>query len=153
MTRLFFLGACACLAGCAVSASGPVAITKVNPYHLSSATILETEDPMIAFEQRRHLRGAIESADYTERYGNYFTVFWTSKTKAPAVVRLEYRQGRTGLKTLVKEVEVAAPKGSNTTKFQITGDDYRENGKVTQWKASIVEDGAVVAEYKSYLWQ
>ena len=47
---------------------------------------------------------------------------------------------------------VSEPKHSNVTKFEVTADTYLRDGKVTQWKASIVEDGVVVAEYKSYLW-
>lgn len=152
----FFLAAgvsCLVLASCAVPASGPVAITKVNPYHLQSSNIIRTEDPMIEFEQRRLLHGAIEQSERRDRFGNYFTIFWKSETRNPCVVRFEYRQGGTGLQTRVQEEIVDQPKRTNETKFQVTGEDYQRNGKVTQWKASIVENGAVVAEYKSYLWQ
>lgn len=150
---IFALAALGLLAGCTSSASGPVAITKVNPYHLYDSQTIKTEDRMIRFEKARLLRGALENADQRERYGNYFTVFWNSKTRNPATVRFEYRQGSTGPRVHVQEVQVANPKRSNETKFQVTGDDYHQNGKVTQWKASIIEDGNVVAEYKSYLWQ
>lgn len=141
------------LSACAVPAGGPVAITKVNPYHLQTATLVKTEDEMIEFEQKRHLHGAIEQSEKRDRFGNYFTIFWKSETRNPCVVRLEYRQGGTGFQVHVQEEVVDKPRRTNETKFQITGDDYQRNGKVTQWKASIVENGAVVAEYKSYLWQ
>ena len=108
---------------------------------------------MIDFEQHRYLHGAVEAVEIVERYGNYFTIFWKSETKAPATVRLEYRQGSTGLKVHQQEVVVAQPKRRNVTKLEVTGSDYQRDGKVTQWKASIVENGTVVAEYKSYLWQ
>lgn len=152
-TRLLFSGALCLLPSCATPSSAPVVITKVNPYHLNTMAIVRTEDEMIEFEQQRLLHGAIESSERRERFGNYFTVFWRSKTRNPATVRLEYRQGRTGSTTHVQEVRIDEPKLSNATKFQVTGADYAENGKVTQWKASVVENGAVVAEYKSYLWQ
>lgn len=151
--KFFFLAACGLLVGCAATASGPVAITKVNPYHLYEAKIVKTEDRMIEFEQRRHLHGAVDSAEQRELFGNYFTIFWKTETRAPVTVRLEYRQGSTGLRTYSQETFVEKPKRSNETKFQITGADYHGSGKVTQWKASIVENGTVVAEYKSYLWQ
>ncbi len=108
---------------------------------------------MIAFEHKRLLLGAINASERSDRYGNYFTIFWRTKTRAPVTVRLEYRQGSTGLRVHSQEVSVPNPKGTNTTKFQVTGDDYHQNGKVTQWKASILENGAVVAEYRSFLWQ
>lgn len=108
---------------------------------------------MIEFEHRRHLWGAIEASDRRDLMGNYFTIFWKTKTKNPATVRFEYRQGKTGYDIKTQEEYVASPKHSNVTKFQVTGDDYWDNGKVTQWKASVVENGTVVAEYKSFLWK
>jgi hypothetical protein len=153
LTRLFLLGALCFLPACATTSSGPVAITKVNPYHLNTFVPIRTQDDMIRLEQQRLLYGAVDNEERRERFGNYFTIFWKTKSRNPATVRLEYRQGNTGFTTHVQEVQVDKPKSSNTTKFQITGDDYQKNGKVTQWKASIVENGAVVAEYQSYLWQ
>jgi outer membrane biogenesis lipoprotein LolB len=145
--------ACGALAGCSVPAAGPVAITKVNPYHLQSVQRVITEDEMISFEHRRLLRGAVEATEQRDRFGNYFTIFWKTNRREPVTVRLEYRQGRTGLQVHVQETLVEKPKRANTTKFQVTGEDYHTNGKVSQWRASIVENGEVVAEYKSYLWQ
>ena len=115
--------------------------------------IVKTEDAMVEFEHRRRLYGAVEASERRELYGNYFTIFWKTETRAPVTVRFEYRQGSTGLAVHVQEVSVEAPKGSNTTEFRVIGDDYHKNGKVTQWRATIVENGADVAEYKSYLWQ
>lgn len=153
LTNLLLLGICGFLGGCTTTGSGPVAITKVNPYHLQSGPIVKTEDAMIEFEQRRHLYGAVDAAERRELYGNYFTIFWKTETRNPVTVRFEYRQGSTGLQIHTKEVEVVSPKRQNTTKFEVRGDDYHKNGKVTQWRASIIENGVVVAEYKSYLWQ
>ena len=146
--RLLLLGGLVALGGCNTTASGPVAITKVNPYHLYDIKIIRTEDRMIHFEKRRLLHG-----DSRERFGNYFTVFWETKTRNPATVRLEYRQGSTGFQVHTQEVVVAAPKRSNETEFKVIGDDYHKNGKVTQWRVVVVEDGNVAAEYQSYLWQ
>jgi len=148
-----FLGTSCVLGGCTTTPSGPVAITKVNPYHLQSSKVIKSDDPMIKFEQKRRLYGSIEEVERKDLYGNYFTIFWTSETRSPVAVRFEYRQGSTGPTTHVQEMVVDEPKRSNTTEFRIVGDDYHENGKVTQWKASVVENGSVVAEYKSYLWQ
>jgi len=141
------------LSGCSVPASGPVEITKVNPYHLDDHRIVRTDDEMLEFRQRRLLYGAVDVREQRKRYGNYFTIFWKTESKSPATVRLDYRQGSTGPEIHTREVRVEDPGRKNTTKFQITGNDYHENGAVTQWKASIIEDGAVVAEQKSFLWK
>ncbi|HQW30438.1 MAG TPA: hypothetical protein PK529_14695 [Verrucomicrobiales bacterium] len=128
-------------------------ITKVNPYHLQNEAPMATDDRMLEFEQLRYTRGAIESSEYWDKQGNYYTIFWKTESKSPVTVRFEYRQGKTGSEVHMEETLVAEPKRSNVTKFQVTGDTYHDLGKVTQWKASIVENGTVVAEYKSYLWQ
>jgi len=143
----------AVLTGCASQAgSGPVAITKVNPVHAASGAAVTTDDAMVRFENRRIFLGAVESEEYRERYGNYISVFWRTSTKRPATVRLDYRQGSTGPRVHSKEIHVALPKSRNVTKFEIIGDEYHSLGKVTQWKASIIEEGQAVAEYRSFLW-
>ena len=57
------LAAFGLLAGCAATASGPVAITKVNPYHLYDSSVIKTEDRMIRFEKLRLLHGAVEASE------------------------------------------------------------------------------------------
>lgn len=151
--KILSTAACCGLVGCSVSASGPVTITKVNPYHLQSVQRIITEDEMIDFEHRRLLHGAINAEEQRDRFGNYFTIYWKSKRRDPVTVRLEYRLGKTGLQVHVQDEVVERPGRTNTTKFQVTGEDYHENGKVSQWRVSVVQDGAVVSEYKSYLWQ
>lgn len=142
------------LPGCTTAQpSGPVSITKVNPYHLQEMSLVETDDEMIRFAHRRHLYGVVDGSDFNEKRGNYYTVFWNSKNKAPATVRLEYRHASTGPEVHTKEIAVLSPKRRNATEFAIIGAEYLERGKVTQWKASIVENGVVVAEYKSFLWK
>lgn len=127
-------------------------VTKVNPYHFSEKERLRTEDQMIEFEYARRTHGVIENTEVRDRMGNYFSVFWKTETKNPATIRLEYRQGATGPKIYSKETFVPDPGRRNVTKFEVVGDEYHKLGKVTQWKVSILEDGVVVSEYKSFLW-
>ena len=140
------------MVGCSTTTPGSVTITKVNPYHLSSNRSPKTEDEMISFEASRYTHGVYVSEEVRERFGNYFTIFWKTKTRQPATIRLEFRTGNTGSTLHQKETVVAHPKHRNVTKFQVTGSEYESLGKVTQWKASVVENGLVVAEYKSFLW-
>lgn len=139
--------------GCATQSDGPVTITKVNPYHLKPGPTPESEDEMIIHEHRRLLHGAINTEDFQERMGNYFTIFWTSKDRVPATVRLEYCQATTGPKVYTREIRVDSPKRKNVTKLQIIGTEYQDLGKVTQWRASVIENGAEVAEFRSFLWR
>ncbi len=152
---LFFLiaGTALFLCSCTTTTSPQVSITKVNPYHLESNELIVTEDRMVDFERRRHLYGAIDYKEQREKMGQYYSIFWKTSTRQPATVRLEYRQGGSGSQVLSKELFITKPKRSNVTKFQVIGDEYWDGGKVTQWKASVIENGAVVAEYKSFLWK
>lgn len=136
------------------SSPGPVAITKVNPYHLNNAARVSTSDSMVRFEKSRLLYGAVDSDDLREKFGNYYTVFWkTDQPGVPATIQLQYRQARTGPKVLTKEIVVSSPKRKNTTPFEVVGSDYETNGPVTQWKAAIVQNGTIVTEYRSFLWK
>lgn len=139
--------------GCSTGSSGPVAITKVNPYHLQPGPMTRSEDEMIVHEHRRYLHGAVDSDDIRERYGNYYTIFWTSSNKVPATVKFEYCQATTGPRVYSREILIDRPKRKNVTKLEITGEEYQTLGKVTQWRASVLENGVEVAEYRSFLWR
>mgnify|MGYP005707297357 CR=1 FL=1 len=137
------------------SADSPSAsIRKVKYTHLSFDKRLVTEDPMIGFEHRYLLHGAIESDEYYRRAGKYYTIFWRAKDRSPnAVVRLEYLQANTGETVHVKEMVVEKVRRHNTTDVNVIGDDYIENGDVIAWKASIVRNGEVISSTKSFLWK
>ena len=155
--KIFLLPSVVCaaflLTGCQTTESGLVTISKVNPYHLESTSVVETDDEMIKFEQRRHVYGAVEWEEFREREGYYYTVFWNTKNKTPATVQFEYCLAATGPQVHVKEIHVSDPKRRNATRFEVIGDEYRINGRVTQWRATVVENEVVVAEYKSFLWK
>lgn len=141
---------------CVTDQNASATITKVNPYHLKRKTWNDRKiyDEMIRFEQDRRLRGAVTREEIDGKLGHYFTVFWTTKQpKVPATVRLEYRQSATNQIIHAKESEVASPKRRNVNEFQVTGDEYSERGNVTQWRALVLQNGEVVAEYKSFLWK
>ena len=129
-------------------------ITKVNPYHLQPGGYVPSAERMIDFEYDRKVFGAVTAADYFSRYGNYYTVLWKPKTVgSPATVRLQYCQATTGPKIFIKEQVVESPKRNNTTNFEVIGEEYTKQGAVTQWKASVIQDGSVIDEFKSFLWQ
>ena len=44
-------------------------------------------------------------------------------------------------------------KGSLGTRFSIIGDDYLENGQVTNWRCILIVDNKIVALTQSYLWK
>ncbi len=113
-----------------------------------------SEDVNIAFERRRLLYGAVTPSDVRNRYGDYYTFMWRSKRAAHLTVRLEYRQQKLGAFVQAREVDYPDGLGSHSTRFQVTGDDYVEQGRVTAWRLVVIEDHQkIVALKQSYLWR
>ena len=114
--------------------------------------IKPTVDEMISFERQRVNFGAVTLVDRMQRYGHYYTFFWRSDRKADLTVRFEYRQQKLGAYVQAKELFYPAAKGSVESKFAVIGDDYLEEGKVTAWRALLIENGKIVGLTQSFLW-
>ena len=135
---------------------GPIRFVKVKLFFLDASAkspLEQNQDRYVEFERKRALYGAITPSDQRERYGNYFTFIWESEQPADVVLRLEYKQQALGPMIQVKELKYHAAKGRTISRFQVTGDDYLQYGRVLAWRATILEHGRVVAEKKSYLWR
>ncbi len=123
--------------------------------YLNDPTVLKpepTQEEMISFERQRVFFGAINSADRRERYGQYFTFFWRTARKADLTMRFEYRQANLGSHVQAREFSYPAAKGSFRSEFDIIGDDFVDEGKVTAWRAVLIENGKIVALNQSFLW-
>ena len=112
----------------------------------------QSGDAMIEFEKQRVNFGAITGRDRRERYGQYFTFFWRAGRKADLTMRFEYRQENLGSHVQAREFFYPAAKGSFKSEFDIIGDDYIDDGKVTAWRAVLIADGRIVALHQSFLW-
>lgn len=128
--------------------------TKISTFALTSDLKDQTAvDPMIRFERKRLLRGAVTLADQLARYGNYFTLTWKAEDRNyPMTVRLEYRQQNTANKVNVLETQVTELKRKNVTEFSVIGDAYETNGRVVAWRATLLRGDRVLASAKSFLW-
>ncbi len=111
------------------------------------------QDRLIEFERKRALFGAITPSDQRERYGNYFTFQWESLRPADVTVRLEYRQANLGPTLQTKLAQYPGVTGKQTTRFQVTGDDFLQYGRVIAWRAVLIANGKIVAQSRSYLWR
>ncbi|MBA3273088.1 MAG: hypothetical protein H0T11_04350 [Chthoniobacterales bacterium] len=111
------------------------------------------KDPAIWFEGAYRLYGAVTVLDQRRRFGHYFDFFWKAKRDAAVTVRLEYRQQN--LRSFVQAREVVYPhaRGSHKTEFQVIGDDFFADGRITSWRCLLIENGRIVAEDKSFLWR
>ena len=109
-------------------------------------------DLMINFERQRINFGAVNGYDRQERQGHYFTFFWRAKRPADVTVRLEYRQEQLGAYVQARELSYKGARGTIQSKFQVIGDDYLQEGKITAWRALLIENGRIVGLNQSFLW-
>ena len=54
---------------------------------------------------------------------------------------------------MAREKSYANVKGSTKTQFSVIGDDYLENGPITNWRVLLIVDGKIVGLAQSYLWK
>ena len=125
------------------------ALSSNNPNN-PTAGIAEAS---LGFERTYRLHGAITNADRNQRYGNYMDFFWRVKRPANVTVRLEYRQEKLRAFVQAREISYTNVKGNQKTEFTIIGDDYLQDGRVTAWRCLLIENGRIVAENRSYLWE
>ena len=109
-------------------------------------------DLAIEFERRRAYVGAVNSKDRKEREGEYYSFSWKAAVPADIIVRFEYRQEKLGNYVQAREIACPNAKGNMTTKFAILGDDYYEDGRITAWRALLIQNGKIVGLTQSYLW-
>jgi len=168
MKRLLSLLAPLCFAVAGIAAEHPRALDKANvlPLALDDAfqfrkTISFLNDPelakpsfdqMINFNRARIDYGAVNGYERRLRYGHYFTFFWKSARKADLTVRFEYRQQNLGAFVQAKEFTYTDAKGSYKSEFQVIGDDYAEEGKISGWRVVLIENGKIVGLTQSFLW-
>ena len=111
------------------------------------------QDASIRFERQYRLFGAVTKLDQRERMGNYFDFFWKARRLADLTVRLEYRQEKLHAHVQAQEVSYSNARGSHKTEFKVVGDDYFDDGRVTAWRCLLIENGRIVAETRSYMWE
>jgi hypothetical protein len=130
--------------------------TNVNAEAYSSTTAqraVVNQDTPIDFERQYRLFGAVTQFDQRQRFGNYFDFFWRAKRPADVTVRLEYRQERLHDLVQAQEISYANIRGNHKTEFKVIGDDYLDDGRVIAWRCVLIENGRIVAERRSYLWE
>jgi hypothetical protein len=111
------------------------------------------QDAPITFERQYRLFGAVTGVDQRQRFGDYLDFFWRAKRPADVTVRLEYRQEKLHEHIQAQEISYRNVRGTRKTEFKVIGDDYLDDGRVIAWRCLLIENGRVVAENHSYMWE
>ena len=108
---------------------------------------------MMQYEPRYWDHGAILAKDRKDRQGNIFVINWQNDGQpGDFTVRLDYRQAMTRERVMTKTQEYKNFDGYEKTVIQVVADDYVRGGVVNSWRISIVRDGKIVAQEKSFIW-
>src|SRR6184192_3555569 len=111
------------------------------------------QDAPITFERQYRMFGAVTALDQRQRFGNYFDFFWRAKRSSDVTVRLEYRQEKLHEHVQAQEISYRDVRGTHRTEFKVIGDDYFDDGRVVAWRCLLIENGRIVAENRSFMWQ
>jgi len=129
-----------------------VSLNKIYTYR-NDPQFKRTGNPMLDYEKKYWDHGAILKKDREGRQGNIFVINWQNDG-APAdfTIRLDYRQANTRERVMTKTEEYKNFDGFEKTVIQVVGDDYLRGGVVNSWRISIVRDGKIIAQEKSFIW-
>jgi hypothetical protein len=149
-TRLFYLSEKAPTAGQGARQTSSTLGGKSNSPSQKTATL---QDAPITFERQYRMFGAVTGLDQRQRFGNYFDFFWRAKRPSDVTVRLEYRQEKLHEHVQAQEISYRNLRGTHKTEFKVIGDDYFDDGRVIAWRCLLIENGRIVAENRSFMWQ
>jgi hypothetical protein len=111
------------------------------------------DNQMMLYEPKYWDHGAILAKDRLDRQGNIFVINWQNDGEpSDFTVRLDYRQAMTRERVMTKTQEYKNFDGYEKTVIKVTGDEYLRGGVVHSWRISIVRNGKIVAQKKSFIW-
>jgi hypothetical protein len=149
-TKLFFLSDKPPRPGEGARQSSNKVGGKSNSPSQKTATL---QDAPITFERQYRMFGAVTALDQRQRFGNYFDFFWRAKRTSDVTVRLEYRQEKLHEHVQAQEISYRNVRGTHKTEFKVIGDDYFDDGRVIAWRCLLIENGRIVAEDRSFMWE
>lgn len=130
-----------------------VKIKKIYDFLNDSDKTPTGGEQSLDYEFKYFNHGAVTKAQKEGRKGHYYVVTWSSDNEPGALsLRFDYRQKNTREKVTTIEIPYQNAKGTLKGTFSVTGDSYRDNGDVLSWRVSVVRDGKIVAQSKSFVW-
>lgn len=129
-----------------------VSLNKIYTFR-NDRTQKTTGNPMLDYEKKYWDHGAILSKEIEGRQGNIFVINWQNDGSAgDFTIRLDYRQANTRERVMTKTEEYRNFNGHEKTVIKVVGDEYLRGGVVNSWRISIVRDGKIIAQEKSFIW-
>ncbi len=112
-----------------------------------------TGNPMLNFEKKYWDHGAVLPRELEGKKGNIFVINWQNNgPRSDFTIRLDYRQANTRERVMTKQQDYKNFDGYEKTILKVVGEDFLRGGVVNSWRISIVRDGKIVAQEKSFIW-
>lgn len=124
-------------------------LMEVDLFNLRNTEIARQETGMVRGDQNYILHGKISAKERELAKGQYYTVSRKIKEKKATIV-FHYLQVATKSKVLTKK-QTLEPNQAKA-EFHITGENFKQNGRVLAWKAELIEEGKIIASEQSYMW-
>jgi len=129
-----------------------VSLNKIYTFR-NDRSLQTTGNPMLDYEKKYWDHGAILQKEIQGKQGNIFVINWNNDGKpADFMVRVDYRQANTRERVMTKVERYENFDGYEKTVIKVVGDEYLRGGVVNSWRISIVRDGKIVAQEKSFIW-
>jgi len=129
-----------------------VSLNKIYTFR-NDRSLKTTGNPMLDFEKKYWDHGAVLQKDIEGKQGNIFVINWQNDgSPSDFTIRLDYRQANTRERVMTKTEEYKNFGGYEKTVIKVVGDDYLRGGVVNSWRISIVREGKIIAQEKSFIW-
>src|SRR5437660_12433167 len=97
--------------------------------------------------------GSVRALADREASGTYFDLFGRAKRSSEVTVRWEYRQEKPHEHVQAQEISYRNVRGTHKTEFRVLADDYFDDGRLIAWRCLLIENGRIVAENRSFMWE
>jgi len=132
---------------------GKVKLKKIYDFLNDKSKTPTGGDKALEYEFKYFDHGAVTQAQIASRKGHYYIVNWATDGPAePLTLRFDYRQKNTRDRVNTVEIPYQQAKGSMKGTFSVTGDSYTTDGDVISWRISVVRNGKIIAQKKSFVW-
>jgi hypothetical protein len=129
-----------------------IKITKIHDVE-NDNTYKFADNQALQFEITYINWGAVTAEQLEARHGHYFTISWANHgPAADFTARFQYREVKSKeiVRTMVEPMSHV--RGTVRSYFGVVGKAYKAYGPVESWRFSILKDGIVVAQARSFIW-
>lgn len=136
-----------------VELNSKISIGKIYNFLNDPAETKAGKQADLQYEFKYFNHGAVTKDQLKDRKGPYFIVNWhNDDAPMDLIVRLDYRQKMTQAQVRTLEIPFEKAHGNYKATFSVTGNAYEQLGQINSWRISVVRNGVIVAQKKSFVW-